>query len=97
MNVYQKEDTILLEAKFYTFAGELSDLLADPTIKIYKADSREDATPEGAKTSRASKGTYDYYLTLTEEGKFIYEFSGTLEDKTIARRGSFEVRWTDPA
>jgi len=84
-----KGDTIRLKASFYTFAG----VLADPSAVTYTVyDSDRDVVVTGTAT-KESTGVFYYDYTTTDVGDYTFEFSGTLETKTILSRDEFSVAW----
>jgi len=90
--MYQTGDTIRIKATFKTFEGLLSDLTNPPTLKIYNPDKEIIATILGASLTHSSTGVYYYDYTLpSTEGKYTYEFSGTVESTTVLRRGHVDV------
>ena len=84
-------DTIRLDVLFYSFAGAL----ADPdtvTVKIYAHIGQQLLTT--ATASKTSTGVYYYYYTVpTENGKLVYEFSGTMDGTPTLVRGIIESTW----
>jgi len=89
--VIHLEDTVRLKATFKNFAGVLTDLTENPTLKIYNDSKEVVTTIAGSSITHGETGEYYYDYTTTAEGLYYYEFSGTLEGTTILRRGSFGV------
>lgn len=89
---YQTGDTIRLQAVFSTFAGVVSDLSSNPTLKIYDHNLVVLTTIAGSSLTKPSTGTYYYDYTLpSTAGTYYYEFSGTVESTIILRRGVIVV------
>ena len=91
-------DTIRLKGEFKDFDGELTDV-ENPKVVVYDSKRKVilDAEPE-----RVEKGKYQYDLIVPdykEAGKqnepLVFEFSGSLEDKPIVGRASFERMWSE--
>lgn len=84
-------DTIRLDVSFYSFAG----VLADPdsvTVKIYAHIGQQVLTT--ATASKSATGVYYYYYTVpVENGKLVYEFSGTMDGTATLIRGIIEPLW----
>ena len=89
MTSTHKGDTIRLKASFYTFAGALADP-SDVSVTIY--DSSRTVLVTGIPTKEVT-GVYYYDYTTPAEGRFPFEFTGTLEGKTILARDGFSVGW----
>jgi hypothetical protein len=89
---YYKGDTLRLKATFYTYAGDLSDLSSgSPTLKIYDDHEILIETVLPASVVHDTTGVYYYDYTTDRSGKHTYEYSGTLEGKTVLGRGTFNV------
>ena len=91
-------NTIRLKAEFKDFNGELTNI-ENPKVVVYDSKRKVilDAEPE-----RIEKGKYQYDLIVPdykEAGKqnepLVFEFSGSLEDKPIVGRASFERMWSE--
>jgi len=84
-----KGDTIRLKASFYTFAG----VLADPTTVTYTVYDDAETVVTTGNATKETTGVYYADYTTTVRGTFSYEFSGTLESKSILSRDYFAVIW----
>ena len=83
--IYQCGDTIKIIEQFYSFAGSLTDLSANPTVKVYKPDKTTTVTT-AITVSHVSTGIYAAVVTLpTDEGIYYIEFAGTAADGTAIR------------
>jgi len=92
MTNFHRGDTIRFKGTFYTYAGALQNLSAPPTVTIY--DINENSLTSGASTLEGT-GIYYYDYEPPDDGTFIFEFSGTLEGKTVIRRKKFTVVFVD--
>ena len=83
--IYQCGDTIEVTEPFYSFGGSLTDLSANPTVKVYNPDKTTTVTTT-ITVSHVSTGIYAAVVTLpTAEGIYYIEFSGTAADGTAIR------------
>jgi len=83
--------TITLRGTFPDSAGSLVEL-EDVTLKVYSPGRVLDET---ITPTEVSTGLYSGDYTIPDDlfGQFDFEFSGTLGDKTIMGRSSFDSNW----
>jgi hypothetical protein len=86
--------TITLKGTFPDSAGNLT-LLADVAVKVYGPGRVLLTTISGASVTEVSTGIYtaEYTIPADKLGQFEFEFSGTLGNKTIIGRSSFDSIW----
>lgn len=83
--------TVTLKGTFPNSAGDLEQL-GDVVCNVYFPDR---TLAEAIEAAEISTGVYsaDYTIPEGKEGKFDYEFIGTLGSKTIVGRSSFDSLW----
>ena len=83
--------TITLKATFQDSAGDLQEL-ENVVVKIYAPGK---VLLETIPATKISTGVYtaDYTIPEDKEGQFDYEFSGSLGNRTIVGRSSFDSHW----
>jgi len=83
--------TITLKATFPDSAGDLQEL-ENVVVKIYAPGK---VLLKTIPATKISTGVYtaDYTIPEDKEGQFDYEFSGSLESRTIVGRSSFDSHW----
>ena len=92
----QSGDTVRIIGTFRTFAGTLSNLASNPTLKIYDSSEVLVATIASGDITNDSTGVYHYDYTLpATAGGYFAEFSGTLEGKAIVRRVPIVVSFAE--
>ena len=91
-------NTVRLKAEFKDLDGNLTDI-EEPKVVVY--DSNREVIL-AAEPERVGVGKYQYDLIVPdykEAGKqnepLVFEFSGSLEDKPIVGRASFERMWSE--
>lgn len=84
--------TITLKGTFPTIAGDLTNL-QNVIVKVY--DSGRTLLQTITDVTYVSTGVYTVLYTIPEDkfGQFDYEFHGTLGNKSIVGRSSFESNW----
>jgi hypothetical protein len=87
-------DTVRLKCHFKTFNGNS----VDPTdIKLTIYDENETQTEQFIlnDTNKESVGVFFYdYVTASGLNEFIFEFSGSFNNKPILSRGKVKIQFT---
>ncbi len=94
MTVVTIGNTVRLQASFYDWGGNLADP-ADVTLRIYDHKKQQLGDDITTDISNPSAGVYQYEYTVPDVPMFYYEFSGTLEGKTVVYRKAVETRWAE--
>ena len=85
-------DTVRLKCEFKNWAGDLTS----PTnvkIIVYSEENKVLLPATTVESVSAGKYKYDYTIPIDAVGNMYFEFSGTLETKTIIGRMKLERKW----